>query len=82
MKQPINEIKRMQQLAGVIKEGERTEKELYRLKQSFMPDFEEFVELNLIEKLEDNENIGYTKQEQDFARQLKQVLEVLKHGEI
>jgi hypothetical protein len=82
MKQPINEIKRMQQLAGVIKEGERTEKELYRLKQLFMPDFEEFVELNLIEKLEDNENMGYTKQEQDFARQLKQVLEVLKHGEI
>jgi hypothetical protein len=38
--------------------------------------------LNLIEKLEDNDNVGYTKQEQDFARQLKQVLEVLKQGEI
>jgi len=66
----------------LLKEGQQTERELYRLKQLFMPDFEEFVELNLIEKLEDNENMGYTKQEQDFARQLKEVLEVLKHGEI
>jgi hypothetical protein len=69
-------------LLDILKEGQQTEKELYRLKQSFMPDFEEYVELNLIEKLEDNENIGYTKQEKAFAKQLKQVLEILKHGEI
>ena len=47
-----------------------------------MPDFEEYVELNLIEKLEDNDNMGYTEQEKKFAKQLKQVLEILKHGEI
>jgi hypothetical protein len=66
----------------LLKEGQQAQTELYRLKKSFMPAFEEFVELNLIEKLEDNDNVGYTKQEQDFARQLKQVLEVLKQGEI
>ena len=81
MKQQLNEIERMQELAG-IKEGQRTEQELYRLKKSFMPDFEEYVELNLIEKLEDNENMGYTEQEKEFAKQLKQVLETLKYGEI
>ena len=77
----MSEIKRIQQLAG-IKEGQQTEQELYRLKKSFMPDFEEYVELNLIEKLEDNDNMGYTEQEKKFAKQLKQVLETLKYGEI
>jgi hypothetical protein len=66
----------------LLKEGQQTERELYRLKKSFMQDFEEYVELNLIEKLEDNENMGYSEQEKHFARQLKQVLEILKHGEI
>lgn len=53
---------------------------LFKLKESFMPAFEEFVEINLIEKLENNDI--YSKQEIDFARQLKDVLEKLKHGEI
>ena len=75
-------IKRLQELAGIITEGQQTERELYRLKQLFMPDFEEYVELNLIEKLEDNENMGYTEQEITFAKQLKQVLDKLKQGEI
>ena len=69
-------------LIDILKEGQQAEQELYRLKKSFMPDFEEYVELNLIEKLEDNENMGYTEQEKAFAKQLKDVLFKLKHGEI
>jgi hypothetical protein len=82
MKSQLNEVQKLQKIAGVIKESERAEQELYRLKQSFMQDFEEFVELNLIVKLEDNDNVGYTEQEKDFARQLKDVLFKLKRGEI
>jgi hypothetical protein len=82
MKKQLNEIKQLQKTAGILNEVESAEQELYRLKQSFMPDFEDFVELNLIAKLEDNDNVGYTEQEKDFARQLKDVLFKLKHGEI
>ena len=63
-----------------IKEETSVDSILFKLKESFMPAFEEFVEVNLIEKLE-NSNI-YSKQEIDFARQLKDVLKKLKHGEI
>ena len=45
-------------------------------------DGDDWIELNLIEKLEDNNNVGYDKLEIDFARQLKDILEKLKHGEI
>jgi hypothetical protein len=66
----------------LLKEGQQAQQELYRLKKSFMPDFEEYVELNAIEKLEDNENMGYTEQEKQFAKQLEEILFTLKHGEI
>ena len=72
-----------QKSLGIIKEEtESVDNILSKLKESFMPAFEEFVEINLIEKLEDNNNVGYDKLEIDFARQLKDVLEKLKHGEI
>lgn len=63
-------------------ETESVDNMLSKLKESFMPAFEEFVEINLIEKLEDNNNVGYDKLEIDFAKQLKDVLFKLKHGEI
>lgn len=63
-----------------IKEELSVDSILFKLKESFMPAFEEFVEVNLIEKLENSNT--YSKQEIDFARQLKDVLKKLKHGEI
>lgn len=66
----------------IKEETESVDNMLSKLKESFMPAFEEFVEINLIEKLEDNNNVGYDKLEIDFAKQLKDVLFKLKHGEI
>jgi hypothetical protein len=72
-----------QKASGIIKEETESINDiLFKLKESFMPAFEEFVEINFLEKLEDNNNIGYDKLEIDFAKQLKDVLFKLKHGEI
>jgi hypothetical protein len=81
MKSQLNEVKNLQKAAGILKEVETTEKELYRLQQSFMPAFEEYVELYEIEVLESQEG-EYTELEKDFARQLKDVLFKLKKGVI
>ena len=55
MKQQLNEVQKLQKIAGIIKEDERTDKELYNLQRQFLPAFEEYVELYAIEVLESPE---------------------------
>jgi hypothetical protein len=81
MKHQLNEVQKLQKIAGLIKEGEQTDKELYNLKQQFLPAFEDYVELYAIAALESEEG-EYTDIEKDFARQLKDVLFKLKKGVI
>jgi hypothetical protein len=81
MKQLLNEVKALQKIAGIIKEDERTYKELYNLQQQFLPAFEGYVELYAIEVLESPEG-EYTEVEKNFARQLKDVLFKFKQGVI
>lgn len=81
MKQQLNEVKKLQKIAGLIKEDERTDKELYNLQQQFLPAFENYVELYAIAALESQEG-EYTEAEKDFAKQLKDVLFKLKRGVI
>lgn len=81
MKMQLNEVQKLQKIAGLIKEDERTDKELYDLQQEFMPAFEDYVELYAIAALESEEG-EYTDIEKDFARQLKDVLFKLKKGVI
>jgi hypothetical protein len=78
----LNEVKRMQQLAGLIKEEpESVESTLFKLKQEFMPTFEEYVNLYEIEVFENPKNDEYQKIQEEFAKQLKEVLFTLQHGE-
>jgi hypothetical protein len=78
----LNEVKRMQQLAGVIKEEpESVESTLFKLKQEFMPAFKQYVDLYEIEVLENPKNDEYQKIQEEFAKQLKEVLFTLQHGE-
>ena len=78
----LNEVKRMQQLAGVIKEEpESVENTLFKLKQEFMPAFEQYVDLYEIEVLENPKNDEYQKIQEEFAKQLKEVLFTLQRGE-
>ena len=78
----LNEVKRMQQLAGVIKEEpESVKSTLFKLKQEFMPAFEQYVDLYEIEVLENPKNDEYQKIQEEFAKQLKEVLFTLQHGE-
>jgi hypothetical protein len=82
MNQSLNEVKRMQQLAGVIKEEpESVESTLFKLKQEFMPTFEQYVDLYEIEVFENPKNDEYQKIQEEFAKQLKEVLFTLQHGE-
>ena len=82
MNQSLNEVKRMQQLAGVIKEEpESVESTLFKLKQEFMPAFEQYVDLYEIEVFENPKNDEYQKIQEEFAKQLKEVLFTLQHGE-
>jgi hypothetical protein len=79
---PLNEVKRMQQLAGLIKEEpESVDSTLFKLKQEFMPAFEQYVDLYEIEVLENPKNDEYQKIQEEFAKQLKEVLFTLQHGE-
>ena len=79
---PLNEVKRMQQLAGLIKEEpESVDSTLFKLKQEFMPAFEEYVNLYEIEVFENPKNDEYQKIQEEFAKQLKEVLFTLQHGE-
>jgi hypothetical protein len=78
----LNEVKRMQQLAGLIKEEpESVDSTLFKLKQEFMPAFEEYVNLYEIEVFENPKNDEYQKIQEEFAKQLKEVLFTLQHGE-
>ena len=78
----LNEVKRMQQLAGVIKEEpESVENTLFKLKQEFMPAFKQYVDLYEIEVFENPKNDEYQKIQEEFAKQLKEVLFTLQHGE-
>ena len=78
----LNEVKRMQQLAGVIKEEpESVENTLFKLKQEFMPAFKQYVDLYEIEVFENPKNDEYQKIQEEFAKQLKKVLFTLQHGE-
>ena len=78
----LNEVKRMQQLAGLIKEEpESVVSTLFKLKQEFMPTFEEYVNLYEIEVFENPKNDEYQKIQEEFAKQLKEVLFTLQHGE-
>ena len=71
----LNEVKRMQQLAGVIKEEpESVENTLFKLKQEFMPAFKQYVDLYEIEVFENPKNDEYQKIQEEFAKQLKKVL--------
>ena len=78
----LNEVKRMQQLAGIIKEEpESVESTLFKLKQEFMPAFEQYVNLYEIEVLENPKDNEYQKIQEEFAKQLKEVLFTLQRGE-
>jgi hypothetical protein len=78
----LNEVKRMQQLAGLIKEEpESVDSTLFKLKQEFMPAFEQYVDLYEIEVFENPKNDEYQKIQEEFAKQLKEVLFTLQHGE-
>jgi hypothetical protein len=78
----LNEVKRMQQLAGLIKEEpESVDSTLFKLKQEFMPAFEEYINLYEIEVFENPKNDEYQKIQEEFAKQLKEVLFTLQHGE-
>jgi hypothetical protein len=78
----LNEVKRMQQLAGLIKEEpESVDSTLFKLKQEFMPAFEEYVNLYEIEVFENPKNDEYQKIQEEFAKQLKEILFTLQHGE-
>ena len=78
----LNEVKRMQQLAGVIKEEpESVESTLFKLKQEFMPAFKQYVDLYEIEVFENPKNDEYQKIQEEFAKQLKEVLFTLQRGE-
>jgi hypothetical protein len=82
MNQSLNEVKRMQQLAGLIKEEpESVDSTLFKLKQEFMPAFEQYVDLYEIEVFENPKNDEYQKIQEEFAKQLKEVLFTLQHGE-
>ena len=72
----------MQQLAGIIKEEpESVESTLFKLKQEFMPTFEQYVNLYEIEVLENPKDDEYQKIQEEFAKQLKEVLFTLQRGE-
>ena len=78
----LNEVKRMQQLAGLIKEEpESVDSTLFKLKQEFMPAFKQYVDLYEIEVFENPKNDEYQKIQEEFAKQLKEVLFTLQHGE-
>ena len=78
----LNEVKRMQQLAGVIKEEpESVKSTLFKLKQEFMPAFKQYVDLYEIEVFENPKNDEYQKIQEEFAKKLKEVLFILQHGE-
>ena len=78
----LNEVKRMQQLAGIIKEEpESVESTLFKLKQEFMPAFEQYINLYEIEVLENPKDNEYQKIQEEFAKQLKEVLFTLQRGE-
>ncbi len=78
----MKDIIRMQQLAGIIKEEpESVESTLFKLKQEFMPAFEQYVNLYEIEVLENPKDDEYQKIQEEFAKQLKEVLFTLQHGE-
>ena len=78
----MKDIIRMQQLAGIIKEEpESVESTLFKLKQEFMPAFEQYVNLYEIEVLENPKDDEYQKIQEEFAKQLKKVLFTLQHGE-
>ena len=78
----MKDIIRMQQLAGIIKEEpESVESTLFKLKQEFMPSFEQYVNLYEIEVLENPKDDEYQKIQEEFAKQLKEVLFTLQRGE-
>ena len=78
----MKDIIRMQQLAGIIKEEpESVESTLFKLKQEFMPAFEQYVNLYEIEVLENPKDDDYQKIQEEFAKQLKEVLFTLQRGE-
>ena len=78
----MKDIIRMQQLAGIIKEEpESVESTLFKLKQEFMPAFEQYINLYEIEVLENPKDDEYQKIQEEFAKQLKEVLFTLQRGE-
>jgi len=78
----MKDITRMQQLAGIIKEEpESVDSTLFKLKQEFMPAFEQYVDLYEIEVFENPKDNEYQKIQEEFAKQLKEVLFTLQHGE-
>ena len=78
----MKDIIRMQQLAGIIKEEpESVDNTLFKLKQEFMPAFEQYVDLYEIEVFENPKDDEYQKIQEEFAKQLKEVLFTLQHGE-
>ena len=78
----MKDIIRMQQLAGIIKEEpESVESTLFKLKQELMPAFEQYVNLYEIEVLENPKDDEYQKIQEEFAKQLKEVLFTLQRGE-
>jgi hypothetical protein len=78
----MKDIIRMQQLAGIIKEEpESVESTLFKLKQEFMPAFEQYVNLYEIEVLENPKDDEYQQIQEEFAKQLKEVLFTLQRGE-
>jgi len=54
---------------------------LFKLQQEFMPAFEQYVNLYEIEVLENPKDDEYQKIQEEFAKQLKEVLFTLQRGE-
>jgi hypothetical protein len=64
-----------------LNESQQVDKELYQLKKQFLPAFEEYVDLYVIDRIENGDRKS-VKVEINFAKELQDVLYKLKHGEI
>lgn len=76
LKQIINE-----EIRKALNESQQVDKELYQLKKQFLPAFEKYVDLYVIDRIENGDRKS-VKVEIDFAKELQDVLYKLKHGEI
>lgn len=70
-----------EEIRKALNESQQVDKELYQLKKQFLPAFEEYVDLYVIDRIENGDRKS-VKVEINFAKELQDVLYKLKHGEI